>query len=46
MLGNADVVGFFGGVDDPVGALLQRTFELLIVRRELNRPEGYDLLRE
>ena len=31
VLGEADVVGFFGGVDDAVGALLQRAFELLIV---------------
>lgn len=27
----ADVVGFFGGVDDAVGTLLQGVFELLIV---------------
>lgn len=31
MLREAEVVSFLGGVDDAVGALLQRGFELLVV---------------
>ena len=50
VLGEADVVGFFGWVDNAVGALLQRAFELRTVNlysphEKCGKYQGNDVCR-